>query len=178
MNDESSTPSRPGPGEGLTIGELCSFVELGIAQLEGAVREADSRVDRLANSLVVMREALDRVESIAHLSATQEAFSEPIDQLREQVASAVITLQFYDKLTQRIQHVRDGLVVPIAHVEEPAEGKSPQWDALLLRVRERYSMVEERVLFDFLIKGAGTEQMLNALTDLRAATNPGELELF
>jgi hypothetical protein len=39
-------------------------------------------------------------------------------------------------------------------------------------------MVEERVVFDFLLRGTGPEQMLQALTDLRGATNPGELELF
>ena len=39
-------------------------------------------------------------------------------------------------------------------------------------------MVEERVIFDFLMKGTGPEQMLAALADLRGATNPGELELF
>jgi len=178
VNDHQPMISRPPPGEGLTLGELCSFVDLGIAQLEGAVREADTRVDRLAHSMAGVREAMDRMAKLADGGAPTAAISELIESMREHVSAAVIALQFYDKLTQRIQHVRDGLVVPLAHVEEQPEGKSPHWDALLDRVRERYSMVEERVLFDFLMKGAGAEQMLTALTDLRGATNPGELELF
>jgi hypothetical protein len=178
VNDQASTTSCSAPGEGITIGELCSFVDLGIAQLEGAVREADTRVDRLAQSMVVIHAALDRMAERADQCPSHAPYSELIEQMREQVLSAVVSLQFYDKLIQRIQHVRDGLVVPVAHVDAPAEGKSPHWDTLLDRVRERYSMVEERVLFDFLMKGANADQMLTALTDLRGATNPGELELF
>lgn len=178
MSDHSSTSPRPPPGEGLTLAEVCSFVDLGIAQLEGAVREADTRVDRLAQSMVGVREAMDRMARLADAGAPMAAIAGQIDAMREHVSAAVIALQFYDKLTQRIQHVRDGLVVPLAHVEVRESGKSPHWDVLLDRVRERYSMVEERVLFDFMMKGAGADQMLTALTDLRGATNPGELELF
>jgi hypothetical protein len=39
-------------------------------------------------------------------------------------------------------------------------------------------MVEERVLFDFLIRGTGPREMMQALTDLQGASRPGELELF
>lgn len=160
------------------MGELCCFVDLGIAQLEGAVREADTRMDRLAESMVRLREALDQMAQLTDEGAPSEAYSDQIESMREHVATAVVALQFYDKLTQRIQHVRDGLVVPVANVEEKTERKSPHWDVLLDRVRQRYSMAEERVLFDFLITGAGAAQMLTALTDLRSAANPGELELF
>jgi hypothetical protein len=45
-------------------------------------------------------------------------------------------------------------------------------------VRARYSMVEERVLFDFMMRGLRAEQMLKALQSLREASAPGELELF
>ncbi len=178
MNDTLSAPPRPAPGEGLTLGELCSFVDLGVAQLEGAIREADTRVDRLAHSMVGLRESLDKLSGLVQHRHSQHDLTESLNAMREHVSAAVIALQFYDKLTQRLQHVREGLLVPVSHVEEQPAAKSPHWDSLLERVRERYSMVEERVLFDFLMKGAGADQMLTALTDLRGATNPGELELF
>jgi hypothetical protein len=52
------------------------------------------------------------------------------------------------------------------------------WNSMLEQVRSRYSMVEERVLFDFMMRGLSADQMLKALTGLRAAAAPGELEVF
>jgi hypothetical protein len=87
-------------------------------------------------------------------------------------------MQFYDKMIQRISHVRDGLAIPAETIEAGPAARSAAWEQLLERVRDRYSMVEERVLFDFLIRGTGPREMMQALTDLQGASRPGELELF
>jgi hypothetical protein len=87
-------------------------------------------------------------------------------------------MQFYDKLTQRLAHVREGLALPKALIDAGPQPKSAHFDEVCAQIRARYSMVEERVVFDFLLRGTGPEQMLEALMDLRGATNPGELELF
>ena len=50
--------------------------------------------------------------------------------------------------------------------------------AQLEGVRSRYSMVEGRVLFDFLIRGTGAREIGKALTDPQGASRPGKLELF
>ena len=50
--------------------------------------------------------------------------------------------------------------------------------AMLEQVRSKYSMVEERVLFDFMMRGLSADQMLKALTGLRGTATPGELEVF
>jgi hypothetical protein len=39
-------------------------------------------------------------------------------------------------------------------------------------------MVEDRVLFDFLVRGTGPREMMQALTDLQGASRPRELEPF
>jgi len=50
---------------------------------------------------------------------------------------------------------------------------SVDWNNILDQVRARYSMVEERVLFDFMMRGLRAEQMLKALQSLREAAAPG-----
>jgi len=49
---------------------------------------------------------------------------------------------------------------------------------MLDQVRSRYSMVEERVLFDFMMRGVSADSMLKALVSMQGTTAPGELELF
>lgn len=162
----------------LSGAEINSLLELSIAQLDGAVKEADGRVDRLSHALVDLRKGLDDITQLLAHHASPAMLAGRVEAMNEQISSAVVAMQFYDKLTQRLAHVREGLTLPKAHIDASPRPRSMHWPEVCAQIRARYSMVEERVVFDFLLRGTGPEQMLEALTDLRGATNPGELELF
>jgi len=167
--------------------ELRRFLELGAAQLDAAMREAEARVAQLAAAVTgvatdarAIAEQAGQLESkdADQVEAAQARIRELAVALTEHVGAAVMSLQFYDKLIQRLTHVRDGLAIPSDSTAEPGQGANSDWNAMLEQVRSRYSMVEERVLFDFMIRGLSADQMLKALTGLRAAASPGELEVF
>jgi len=168
-------------------GELRRFLELGAAQLDAAMRESDSRVDKLAGAVAAVasdaRELELQVQALESADAAQSAGARlRIRQLTEALAShvqsTITSLQFYDKLIQRLTHVRDGLAIPSDSTVSGADPAAADWSAMLEQVRSRYSMVEERVLFDFMMRGLSADQMLKALTGLRGAASPGELEIF
>jgi hypothetical protein len=151
------------------------------------MREADARVSQLASAVTgvatdarTLAEQVNRLESRDHAEtqAARARIHELADALGEHVGAAVTSLQFYDKLIQRLTHVRDGLAIPSDSTADPGQGVNSDWNAMLEQVRSRYSMVEERVLFDFMIRGLSADQMLKALTGLRSAASPGELEVF
>ena len=167
-------------------GELRRFLELGAAQLDAAIRESDSRVDKLAGAVTAVasdaRELDTQLRSLESDDPEQSAAArlrirQLTEALAQHVQSTITSLQFYDKLIQRLTHVRDGLAIPSdsAVHGDPA---AADWNAMLEQVRSRYSMVEERVLFDFMMRGLSADQMLKALTGLRGASMPGEVELF
>jgi hypothetical protein len=149
---------------------LHQFLNLGVAQLDAAVRESDAQVDKIAQSLAAITTDLQQLEGAAPKELTAS--------MRASVQAAVKALQFYDKLIQRLTHVRAGLAIPADATNDTATPSSIDFDAILDQVRARYSMVEERVLFDFMMRGLRAEQMLKALQSLREASAPGELELF
>jgi hypothetical protein len=167
-------------------GELRRFLELGAAQLDAAMRESDSRVDKLAGAVTaVATDARELEMQLAGLDSPNPAESERArtrirqltDALQSHVQSTITSLQFYDKLIQRLTHVRDGLAIPSDSTVNGVD-QSSDWNAMLEQVRSRYSMVEERVLFDFMMRGLSADQMLKALTGLRGTATPGELEVF
>lgn len=171
----------------LSAGELRSFLELGAAQLESAMKDSDARVASLTGAINHIVERLVALRGIATAlqagddARTREFAAELATvhaELELDARQAVVALQFYDKLIQRIQHVRDGLAIPAEVIEAGPRERSAAWEQLLDQVRGRYSMVEERVLFDFLLRGTGPREMMQALTDLQGASRPGELELF
>jgi hypothetical protein len=168
-------------------GEMRRFLELGAAQLDAAIRESDARVDKLASAVIaVATDARELEMQLRGLDSSDAAESEQArqrirqltDGLAKHVQSTITSLQFYDKLIQRLTHVRDGLAIPTDSTLVGAEPAASDWNAMLEQVRSKYSMVEERVLFDFMIRGLGADQMLKALTGLRGTAMPGELEVF
>ena len=150
---------------------LHQFLNLGVAQLDAAVRESDAQVDKVAQSLAAIATELQQFDSGADVSGL-------VNSVRASVATAVKALQFYDKLIQRLTHVRSGLAIPADATADTGAAANVDWNNILDQVRARYSMVEERVLFDFMMRGLRAEQMLKALQSLREAAAPGELELF
>jgi len=167
--------------------ELRRFLELGAAQLDAAMRESDSRVDKLAGAVTAVatdaRELQMQLQALESSDPAESAKARKrIRQLTEALAthvqSTIASLQFYDKLIQRLTHVRDGLAIPSDSTANGSDPAGSDWNAMLEQVRSKYSMVEERVLFDFMMRGLSADQMLKALTGLRGTVTPGELEVF
>ncbi len=171
----------------LSAAELRCFLEVGVSQIDGALTEADSRVValtsavmRLVNRARELRQAIGAGASESS-APSRDALAIARDAalaIAADAAAATVALQFYDKLVQRLAHVRDGLSIPAATIDQGTGLPVRVPRELLDKVRERYSMVEERVLFDFLVHGTGPQEMLRALNDLRVASDPGTLELF
>jgi len=176
--------SAAGPG---IAAELRRFLELGAAQLDAAIRESDARVDQLACAITsVATDARDLEAQVQLLDSPEPAavtqararITRLTGALGAHVQATITALQFYDKLIQRLTHVREGLAIPSDSTAGDANLAASDWSALLEQVRSRYSMVEERVLFDFMMRGLNAEQMLKALTGLRASAASGEFEAF
>jgi hypothetical protein len=167
--------------------QLRLFLELGAAQLDAAMRESDGRVEQLASTVGCLTTAACELNTLAkQLAAGDGTAPQPLHadiqrltQLMQAHAQTAITaLQFYDKLIQRLTHVRDGLAIPADSIAGGAQARGANWSKLLEQVRARYSTVEERVLFDFMLGGLSAEQMLRALSEMRASVTTSAYEPF
>lgn len=184
---ESTEAPADAAADGVGVAaRLRQFLELGAAQLDAAVRESDARVDVLAGTIGMLASDACDLKKLAHQwAASAEApvdFAAQLQRLAEaidrQAQAAITALQFYDKLIQRLTHVRDGLAIPADSSANIGARAAPAWTRLLEQVRERYSTVEERVLFDFMMSGLSSEQMLKALSAMRSCVAAGEYEAF
>jgi hypothetical protein len=167
--------------------ELRRYLELGAVQVDAAMKEANQAVDSLSSAVTaVQADARELVAQIWALeSGDPERARQALAQLRiwagrltERGRTAIRTLQFYDKLVQRLSHVRDGLALPVDWLSKQKQPSDEDYERLLEEVRARYSMAEERALFDFMMCGLSAEQMFKALMGLKGTTAAGELELF
>lgn len=134
--------------------ELVSLLGLAASQIEVALREAEPPVAALAGV----------VAGLGRCGAG---------------STATTALQFHDRLTQRLTHVRDTLASLAKFLDARAHhGPGSNWERLRADIRGRYSMEQERLMFDLLIGGATPEQVLLVLSEMRTNGAASHVDLF
>lgn len=180
------------PNTSTTVTDEASFVPearlanvLGLceAQMESALQESDRAVAALIDAFTHLVDATRTVSSMASQlpPPLQEAlggdFEEQFASISKQMSAAVVAFQFYDKLTQRLGHVRYSLSTLALFVCDRTKMNQPQqWERLLGTLRRLYRTEEERQIFKMIMDGTESEPLPDpASTD---AAKAGEIELF
>jgi hypothetical protein len=180
--DTSATHLATAPDGWAPEPQVAHMLGLCEAQMDSALQESDGAVDALiqaftqlvdtARSVGAMTQALP-AEMKAHVS---EDFDGQLATLSRQIASAVVAFQFYDKLTQRLGHVRYSLSALALFVCNRAQMQQPeQWQRLQATLRRLYRTEEERQVFQMIMDGK-----IDSFIDTAPAGDAaaGEVELF
>jgi hypothetical protein len=122
---------------------LPPLLELASAQLEVALQNSHAHVERLGVA----------VDSFSKLGAELRAHADPVvaphgARLLAEALSAMFAMQYHDQLAQRLEHVRDALGDMHDALSVPV---APSARALLDAIRSRYTMEDERKLFDVML---------------------------
>lgn len=163
------------------IARLLSLCE---AQMESALSESDVAVEALVKSFAGLIEAGQALGSISDKAPEPGAtdLAAQLDALKKQTAAAVVAFQFYDKLTQRLGHVRYSLSALAMFVcDHTKTGEREQWKRMFATLRRLYRTEEERQLFRLMVEGASAEEAREHLqqSTLTLRTAPtGEIEIF
>ncbi len=153
--------------------ETALLLELCEAQIDSALRDSDRSVEVLTNVFLQLIAAVDTLGEMAKKiappgqvpdgSTTQSAMqsgtatsvepaaeiTERCGNLTEQIDSAVVAFQFYDKLTQRLDHVRHSLTTLALFVCDRERAQNgDHWNKLRTSLRRLYRTADERKVFE------------------------------
>lgn len=149
-----STASRPDL-DWSQVRETILMINLAIAQLEMAMRESSGSVDVLTNSFTGMYgNMMGLAEAAESLPDTpmKHSIQELGVNVSGQMQHAIIAFQFYDRLSQRLSHVSSSLENLTAIVNDASRLYNPAaWLELQNQIRSRYSMEDEKLMFDTLL---------------------------
>lgn len=190
MNSLSgSTSSRPDL-DWSQLKETIIMLNLAVTQIDQSMNEGNASVSTLSSSFTGLATNLSDIQSsVAQLSEKNES-SEKMKLIIEgststaidKVHSAIIAFQFYDKLSQRLDHVSESLSALTTLIGNPAELYSPvAWQSLQETIRSKYTMEEERLMFDKVISGVPIEEALiefNQNMTNKDDSEEDEIELF
>ncbi|NQZ27158.1 MAG: hypothetical protein HRT55_12700 [Colwellia sp.] len=184
-----STSSRPDL-DWSQLKETILMLNLAVTQIDQSMNEGNASVSTLSTSFTGLATNLSDIQSsIAQLSQ-QNGSAEKMKVIIEgsastaldKVHSAIIAFQFYDKLSQRLDHVSGSLSALTSLISNPEELYSPiAWQTLQETIRSKYTMEEERRMFDRVISGVPIEEALIEFNqDMANKSNceEDEIELF
>lgn len=159
MNDPDHTP-------------VAALLELASSQLEVAAHTTDAQVEMLANSIAALVTLGAELQAVAGDGTVPGTLARKIV---EQARSALVAMQFHDQLVQRVAHVRDALT-ELGEALAGAPAAEVDWATVLAAIRFRYSMEDERMLFDQII-GATASPDVNGHDSTHDSLR-GSVEIF
>jgi hypothetical protein len=165
--------------------QIARMLELCEAQMESALSESDVAMDALVKSFAGLIEAGQALGSLGEKTPAEAGPADlagQLDALRKQTAAAVVAFQFYDKLTQRLGHVRYSLSALAMFVCDRSRSiERDQWKRLFTTLRRLYRTDEELQIFKLMVDGASAEEareLIQQTTQTLRAAPTGEIEIF
>lgn len=182
MNNLSDKLPAQDRGE---IAETVRLLNVVIGQIGLLMQDGDDAVATLDSAFASAASGVAGIlEAATVLSGDPPGDSENVgiatlcSETQTSINASIIALQFYDRLSQRLTHVRDTLesMTDLLH-DRPNTVAPDEWQSLQSMIRGRYTMREEQVLFDALLDGASVESALRAALVEEKKTDDG-IELF
>jgi len=137
-------------------------LNLSIAQIDLSITEGDNSVNTLIDSFTFMSQHIQQIQEVGGKLVDMIDSSIEVDEhknlllseageLSAKMQQAIIAFQFYDKLSQRLEHVSHGLtgLAEIVSHEMKVKNES-EWEAFKSSVRKGTTMREEEELFELI----------------------------
>ena len=155
------------------------------AQLEAATHDSDIAVDTLTKACTDLMGAvheLSKRSSEPNADVASHALQDinaRCATLSQDVAAAVVAFQFYDKLSQRLGHVRYSLSTLALFICDRTNSQRPEhWDKLVMTLGRLYRTAEERAIFDSIARSLSLSLHEQAEPLAQAMSDAGSVELF
>lgn len=171
------------------VRETVLMLELAAGQVEAAMNDSSSSVEvltdtftSLAETLQYISAAVDTLPDTIGNGLVKAEIQSNTQLVSQKVKQAIVAFQFYDKLAQRLDHVCHSLAGLSLLVSDRQRLYSPgEWKVLQEEILAKYTMIEERAMFEAVLNGATVREALDAYMSQRMAKverSGGDIELF
>lgn len=163
------------------VTETIKLLNVSIAQIILSLRVGDKSVDMVGDAFETLLSQVDKISSSAVRSDNSNDIKKLCDETAEQTRNFIFAFQFYDELSQRLNHVSHGLSGLSELIQDSGRFVLPQeWQTLNQSIREKYTIQNEIEMFDAVMSGMDIEQAVNRLVNEDSGEDPAdnEVELF
>ena len=134
--------------------QTVKMLYLAIAQIETALGEGNREAG-------IIGEAFSQISQHAKSLRSDGGDPDTCNVIDQQVLQAVTAFQFYDRMSQRVDHVQVGLRRLIEVMENEGDLHNPAvWQKIQDEIKSSYTMEAERMMFDKIMQGVSLEEAL------------------
>lgn len=151
------------------VGETIAMLALTVAQIETSMKEGDKSVNQLTDSFTdlanhsqdIISEAQKLDTTIPHEAEIRSNMLQAAEGLSGKIQQAVIAFQFYDRLSQRLDHASHSLE-KIGHLiaDSGERYQEDAWRNLQHDIKNSYTMEAERIMFEHIMRGHSVAEAL------------------
>lgn len=158
---QNSTATRPDL-DWSQVRETINMLTLAVSQIECTMTDGEKSVSELSQSFTYIASKLQEItEKTSDQVADDDSLKIDAQDVHSRVVNAIISFQFYDRLSQRLDHVKRDLLWLSELVSNPEELYSPAaWKKLQEDIMSNYTMEEERLMFQHIMSGASVQEAL------------------
>lgn len=161
------------------VRETVMMLNLAVARIDNAMRDGDDSIETLSTSFTAMAEGVKYIEKEAlqlETNPLQKNIEKNCTQISQQVQTAIIAFQFYDKLSQRLNHVSRSLSALTQLVDDQSRIFNPgEWQQLQQTIRSQFTLDSDIKIFDAILAGSSLDKVLEMANENELED---EIELF
>jgi hypothetical protein len=133
----------------------------------------------LASLLSRIQASLGALPDTPENAALKQELLGSTSEVNAVVTESIVAFQFYDKLSQRLDHVGHGLAKLSDLVSDRSRLFNPEeWRTLQQSIRSRYSTLEEVAMFEAVLAGVPVQEALHKFMADRKEQAVSNIELF
>ncbi len=179
--NQPAPQDTPSPDAWRHMQETVKLLQLAVAQIEASILDSENSFNRLATNFTGI---IETAQAAPDLTQRIEELRSRLIAIQSDVQTAVMDFQFFDRLAQRLSHVKESLE-ELGDILSNGERVNEEniWDELQQGLKNRYTMQCEREMFDMMLAGATVEEALNHfkanfLKEREAQAEDGDIDLF
>ena len=145
--------------------ELVTHLQLAVAQSKLSLKDAGESVASLTTTFIEMAQDMQELKDLVNQegSANSDELKSKIlslcDQFVARTMEATVGFQFYDKMTQRQNHMNETLNELVDLIQtHGASGTPEHWQAIHDSVHRRYTMEQDKRLMECIMSGMGPDE--------------------
>jgi hypothetical protein len=164
------------------VRETVMMLNLAVAQIVHSLQDGDESITTLGDSFTAMVGHVQMAKSAAEqlsVSNEKDTILSNCEIASEKIQQAIVALQFYDRLSQRLSHVAKSLASLGGLVGDQARLYNPyEWRGLQEKIKSRYTLDSERHMFDAILNGTSVDEAMRLLEEVQSNQGNDEIELF
>jgi len=164
------------------VKETVLMLDTVVTQLGWTLRDGDGSVDTLTKSFQSMVESASAILTAASNmedGPCKEEILKHTQGIYGQMQHAIVAFQFYDKLSQRLNHASLSLEQLAELVGDPVRLNNPdKWHEFQQTIRKRYTTEADKIMFDAVLNGASLEDAIRIFKEHEAESETPDMVFF